>query len=82
MRLRWLNDDLAQSKEGVNAVWIKHATDSKINRQSALSLDRKHVHKMSRDSAMSHQRGTRSIAVKQLVIRQRFILGANLTGTQ
>lgn len=48
---RRLNDDLAQSKKGVNAVWMKRAADSKIDRQSVLLLDRKPVHKMARDTA-------------------------------
>ena len=46
-----MNDDLTQSKKGVNADWIKRAADSKIDRQSALLLDKKSVHKMVRDTA-------------------------------
>lgn len=47
---RRLNDELTQSKKGVNAAWIKRAADSKIDRQSSLLLDKKSVHKMARDT--------------------------------
>ena len=73
---RRLNDDLTQSKKGVNAAWIKRAADSKIDRQSTLLLDKKYVHKMVRDTASEDSKkgefysrktaGTRVLKINEL----------------